>query len=274
MQESTNPIKLPEFNRPPVSEVALAIHFSPLDGMTHLDLGELREKWRASYPGIAEQPELGPVEPEVKEIGGAIGLTMFGFDGRPRWPRTWFISEDNSELIQIQRDRLVVNWRRSNDTQEYPHYASIKPAFVSALGDLRSLVVSRTGTSLVTVQYEVVYINRIETGPTSLADFVAPWSGEHSTTFLPQEEEIRMLVRYPINDADGKWRGRLSISADPLLGEAGGAGLTQLQLFARTLPRDAEGDDDFTSLDLAHEWVVKGFDAFTTNRAHLTWQKE
>ena len=38
-------------------------------------------------------------------------------------PRIWMITEDNSQLIQVQRDRFARNWRRYHD-----HNLSIQPS--------------------------------------------------------------------------------------------------------------------------------------------------
>lgn len=273
MQQSKPSVGLPKFSRPPVTEVALAAYFLPLDGFTHLDLGLLREAWRAKYPEVEEQPELAPVGLEVEGYDEALQFPMFGFDNRPRWPRSWFLNAERDRLVQLQRDRLIVNWRRTDSDTLYPHYDEIKPAFTEALSDLNAFVVRTTGATLTPTQYEVAYVNQVGFG-SSLADTIAPWSGDYSTTFLPVAEDVRMQARYPIVDASGQWRGRLNVLLSPALGPVHDGGAVLLHLFARTLPTAGETIADIALLDLAHEWVVKGFAAFTTNNAHGMWGEE
>jgi uncharacterized protein (TIGR04255 family) len=273
MQESRPSVDLPRFNRPPVTEVALAVHFLPLDGLTHLDLGSLRETWRAQYPDVEEHPELPPLWPEVEREDGALQFPMFGFDTRPRWPRAWFLNPDRDRLIQLQQDRLVVNWRRTDIETPYPHYDEIKPAFSHALSDLSDFVVRSTGAALTPVQYEVTYVNQVGFG-SSLAEIVSPWSGAYSTAFLPTAEDVRMQARYSIVDADGQWRGRLNVTVNPSSESTDDGGAVLLHVFARTLPKAGDTIDGLALLDLAHEWVVKGFAAFTTRDAHTDWGEE
>jgi uncharacterized protein (TIGR04255 family) len=274
MQQSESSVDLPKFSRPPVNEVALAVHFLPLEGLTHLDLGSLRETWRAKYPEVEEYPELPPVAPEVEGYDQALQFPIFGFDSRPRWPRSWFLNTDRDRLIQLQRDRLVVNWRRGADHEiPYPHYDEIKPAYSEALRQLSDFVVQSTGTTLAPVQYEVTYINQVKFR-TSLAEVVSPWSGSYSTAFLPVAEDLRMQARYPIVDVDGRWRGRLYVSVNPTAGAADNGSAALLHVFARTLSQPGDAIADIALLDLAHEWVVKGFAAFTTKDAHMVWGEE
>ena len=50
-------------------------------------------------------------------------------------PRLWLMNEEESRLLQLQQDRLVVNWRKLPSDTPYPHYQSICGVLVSSIQD-------------------------------------------------------------------------------------------------------------------------------------------
>lgn len=40
--------------------------------------------------------------------------------------RAWLINDDDTRLIQLQHDRLFVNWRRQRDSDAYPHFQNAR----------------------------------------------------------------------------------------------------------------------------------------------------
>ena len=109
------PVDLPEFEKPPVVEVVLGIQFSELRRYRTFHAGLLwGEKFRkAGFPKCVERPSLDP----AFETFGAPGrnesrLQLIQMPG-PEVPRLWFINHDETELVQIQSDRFLHNWRKS-----------------------------------------------------------------------------------------------------------------------------------------------------------------
>jgi|ERR1700730_1115159 uncharacterized protein (TIGR04255 family) len=97
---------LPRFRKPPVSEVALGVQFSAVLNPVHLGLYYQRVKTR--FPKIQMQ---SPVLPVFETFGtGGLPGPQFAFTHGMQ-PRMWFLSDDDNFLIQLQSDRLLVNWR-------------------------------------------------------------------------------------------------------------------------------------------------------------------
>ena len=67
----------------------------------------------------------------------------------------WFVNADKTMVRQIQRDRLIQNWRRLKPDDAYPHYEKLRPSFVAAFNDLQHFCQERLDTGLWVTQCEV-----------------------------------------------------------------------------------------------------------------------
>lgn len=260
---------LPAFKSPPVSEVALAVLFEPLAGLRALDVAELRDRWRDRLPRVEEHLPLPPV-PGIEMPG-----IQFEFGTGPPLPRWWFLSSDERHLVQVQRDRLVRNWRRRAEGDPYPHFMELRPLFVA---DLDAFVEFLSDVELrhelSGLSAEVTYVNPVPVADgvswgEALTQVLEPWSGAHSNTFLPSPDAFEVSLRYPISDG-GPTRGALTITARPVT-----TGTTErvilLQLTARIELVGAGLDAVPAALDLGHDWVVRGFTSVTSSRQHREW---
>jgi hypothetical protein len=101
---------LPEFSRPPLSEVVLSIQFASLTELKGIHLGLFWKGFRKQYPDVSEQPPIQTVFETfgVPQTPHAIQLQAFM---SPPMPRYWFEKKGEPDLLQIQHDRLVHNWR-------------------------------------------------------------------------------------------------------------------------------------------------------------------
>jgi hypothetical protein len=78
-------------------------------------------------------------------------------------PRVWMLSNDGTELIQVQTDRFLRNWRRyHNDTIPYPSYESSgRPGFEEDFKTFCKFVEDQRLGNLEIDQCEMTYINHI-----------------------------------------------------------------------------------------------------------------
>src|SRR5438132_13880540 len=120
---------LPEFESPPVSEVALSIEFLPLPAWRVSHAGLYWSHIRKDYPHTDVQP---PIPSQIEKFGeGLWQPPLLRFEiSNPDVTRSWFITEDRTRLIQIQRDRFVINWRKVHGDEVYPRYdREMRPRF-------------------------------------------------------------------------------------------------------------------------------------------------
>jgi hypothetical protein len=94
------PPTLPEFEKPPVVEVALSVQFDRLNASV-AHLGLLWHRFRDRFGQVEEKPELPPA---FERFGPAKRMPGVRFEvGAVPGLRLWFLDEKGSELIQVQR---------------------------------------------------------------------------------------------------------------------------------------------------------------------------
>jgi uncharacterized protein (TIGR04255 family) len=217
----------PRYEMPPVVEALCEIYFvgSQWDTTTP---GVFYERVHAEYPEKAQADHAAfalQIEPG-RVSGGTVPLD----------PRTRFARRDNSRMIQISRDLLVVNQLRP-----YPHYQAWRPVVLKMLDVYRKLT-RPAGIK----QLGVRYINRI----------VIPSPGSRI------DEYFRIYPALPkeLGDAQGAFALQMSIVPQ-------GARNHQLTMTLASAP--AEPGQTAFLLDLYDVTVLGGQPAFTQVRRLL-----
>lgn len=136
------------YSRSPVIETALGMEFvaGSFDAGQAL---EVRDRLRESYPRVELLPALPPLPP--------LGLSgsFFGVSVGSHPNRWWFISEDDSHLVQLQQDRLLLNWRKTPGRAEYPRHHNLVPTFIRVLASVDDALGGVSPTSLETDYYNL-----------------------------------------------------------------------------------------------------------------------
>lgn len=266
----------PHFDQPPVSEVALALYFdSPL--LRTVDVGLLWEQWRDRYPIAEDQPPFPPVP--VEQFGRTPSFALsINFTGTYPGTRALFQSRDRDRVVQVQQDRLILNWRRTAADRPYPRYEALRPEFLGLVEELDQFGAGHDLGPIGVAQVEVTYSNPV---PLDAIDdgravecLIAPWSGSYSDEFLPSPERLAMSASYVISK-EGSERGRLYVQAQPAIQSQPAAAppgpVYLLQVFARCPATAREVAAVPELLDLGHHWVVNGFASLTTTTMHALW---
>jgi uncharacterized protein (TIGR04255 family) len=270
---SPKPPSLPEFERPPVIEVALGVQFDPIAALNSARIVEFwADRLRDRFPTA---DELQPIAPAVEWFGAPFPMQFaFQFGARAASTRWLFADGAQNELVQIQQDRFVRNWRQIAEGDKYPRYPPLKQKFREDFELFEGFLTERGLPAPVPNQCEVTYVNHVDLTPGQTSgepqQYLSPWSGKYSDGFLPVPESVEVAARYPILRG-GEPVGRLHITSSPVQSVQTGSWLFLLTLTARGRPatRDVEGVLDF--LDLGREHVVRGFASVTTPDAHKTW---
>ena len=271
---------LPEFEEPPVVEVAISIQFKALESLRTPQFGLLWSVFRAEgYSRIEEHGELEQAfeEFEVSSFP-KVGVRVQAFDDAPPPPRVWFLNEPKNELIQVQRDRLIVNWRRGAHSIPYPRYTHIIERFRSALASFIKFAASEKLGEVAPTQCEVTYVNHMPSGlgwskHGEIGHVITTWESRYSDGFLGIPEDVGFRVRYRMDDDTGSALGRLHVGLQPAYRATDGAPIFVLNLTARGRPRPADLAGAFRMFDREHEWIVRGFASVTTTRMHELWRR-
>lgn len=260
---------LPKYNKPPVIETVLGVQFAPLKSFSMPHFGLFWSMIREAYP---RQEMKEPIANMVEDVMGpplpdkiSIRLTS-----EPE-ARCWFLNSSGTELIQLQHDHFVRNWRKVTGSEGYPSYDLLKPRFERDWGHLISFL-EREGIGRPEVnQCEVTYINHLPVEIEELgsahrfARGLSPLSGQ----FLPQPETTQLVARYLMADK----KGRLHVAVRPAIRFDDRHPVLQLTLTARGAPASSRLEDILTWFDVGHEWVVRGFTDFTRSEMHTIWER-
>lgn len=271
---------LPDFERPPVSEVAISLQFKSLDTLRSSHLGlfwaSIRDR---GFTRVEEYPPLVPQYEQFEEVTKLdFGLEVQSFpDSVP--PRAWFVNDEQHQLIQIQRDRIVFNWRQGVGSEPYPRFAKIFKHFQFALEQFESFVNQEQLGAIFPDQCEVTYVNFIplENDWSHAADLhkvVTLWHGKFSEDFLSPTEDVSFYVRFRMKDKADKPVGRLHVTLQRSLRTSDMKPMYVLTLTGRGKPSPPDLKGARMLIESEHEWIVRGFAAVTTAEMHKYWGRK
>lgn len=253
---------LPSFAAPPVVEVAVGIEFLQLPGLGPVQLVRLHDLWRDAFPKIQEQPALPPASFST----GPIGF-QFQVSHLPAI-RIWMMSDEEDELLQVQNDRLLLNWRRTpGDDRQYPRYDHLREVYERVLAEFRERVTASSAGIFRPQTAVVTYVNRFafEAGE-NLKDAIGVLNSEWNA--IPNASpEVRIAAAVAEPGDPGSVVGELVATA------TSDASHGYLEVVTRINITESDGDV-FRRLDIAHEYCVTGFEKLTTLKMHERWGKE
>jgi uncharacterized protein (TIGR04255 family) len=267
---TSNP-PIPKFDHPPVYETVLGVQFNPLKDFSIPHYGLYWALIRGNYPKYEVHPPLNPAV-ERFDVGSRkdtkTGIEVVAVPDI----RTWFLNNDGTILLQVQKDRFLQNWRKMQDGDVYPHYDQLKPKFFQEWRMFCQFL-EDTGIERPDVnQCEVTYVNHIDVGLGSrrygeLQKIISCWSGKYSGNFLSDPESVNFTSRYLLPEN----KGRLHVTLQPAIRRRDAKEILRLNLTVRGRPNSSETDDISEWLDLGHDWVVRGFADITSGEMHKIW---
>ena len=262
---------LPEFERPPVIEVVCGVLFKSLDGLLAPHVGLLWERFRESYPRVAEVPPLSP----IFEAFGEPPEATVTFSDTPPLARTWLIHADETALIQIQRDRFLHNWKKVREADEYPRYVRVVKDFRERLATFETFLADTKPGVIDPLQYELTYVNHIprQDRVASISEIrraFPDFAWREESRFLPAPEAFNWRTVFVLPNQVG----RLHVSMRTWTRPQDGSPMLLLDLTARGMPNAKDREGMWSWFDLAHEWIVRGFADVTGQEfQHDVWRR-
>lgn len=264
MGSTADRLERPDFNDPPVKEVAISAR---LDGPA-LDLESIVELSRsesASYPVSTLAP---PVQ-LLPELPTESPMPVFEMAAMSALPvRLVRASDDGTKQVQFQQGLVGANWICSADAA-YPRFPAVRDEFVRIMqayaaatgspGDVRPAVL------------DVTYVNR-ESSPEALADpagFFRQPSGPLQGNFALEGFELNSSE--VIFDDEIGFVGRVRKTAGVVTNNETGENAIQLTISARIGGQVLTDFDE--AMEFAHLVVVSGFVATTNPDWHIKWGK-
>lgn len=267
---------LPYFERPPVVESVLGLHFDALPSLQYADLVLFWQTLEVEYwRSVNEQPPLAPISERFGEEHQFAKRGLSIKIGTDTTMRLQIKNAADDRMVQVQNGRFHYNWRKQHEANEYPRYATVRSEFDSMFERFQRFVRERELGEVRPNQWELTYVNHIEKG--SLWQHPDDWAG-----VLPGLlGSIGAIPRRRLETIGGDWRfeleperGRLHISLRH--GKRKGEGedeseLLVLELTARGPITATPGFDLDNGLNLGHETIVKTFAAITSDEAQRHW---
>ncbi len=254
------------FTRPPVFEVACGIHFSSERPLLTANIGAYWERVRSAFPRAEDAP---PLQGVVEQPGGGA-VSVFEFSNLPPLRRAWLFSADGRNLIQLQQDRFIFNWKRESDGDSYPSYAVVIEQFETRLAEFIEFC-RTTGVGELTIrQFELAYVNHISesnglgTAATVDTILVDHMRSVNSERFLPEADGFNWATSYALP----RDFGRLHIIAQSAAKLPTQERFVRLDLTARGISTDLSPAGRREWFDVAHEWITHGFADVTAREIH------
>jgi uncharacterized protein (TIGR04255 family) len=257
--------------------LVLSIQFGSLP-FKNFHAGLLWERFAKSYPKVEEQP---PIEPAFETFGTrqpAVQRISFQLPATPDTLRYWFVSEDDNQVLQVQGDRLVHNWRQRRPEDQYPRYESLRQRFEDEISVAASFFREFGLGEIACNQCEVSYINLIALSDGDaalrLSDTLAVCQEKYSDGFLAgmEMENGRFSVSYTLPGESGTQPiGRLHIAAQPAFLPPSGTMILRLTVTARGKPWDDTPASALAWLDIGRDVAVRAFASITTTKMHRLW---
>ena len=267
----------PEFERPPVVEVAISVQFdSP-----KLDGPQVMLRWsevRSRFPKYQVAPPLprsierfdGPQAPELEIQFGSAPVT----------PQLLMMTDSGDEALQLQENRIGYTWRKLNREDVYPSYSEIREKFQDELKDF-GVYLSENGLGEFSpIQCELSYVDAIlpEEGIWSshseLGKVIPSMAPRLNDEFLPPSEGIHYSTTYIIQDDERNPLGRLKVVVEPRYLAPQQVPIYLMTTTARGALKGKDTAAIFEALDVWHNWILKAFVDLTSPEIHRAWGRK
>lgn len=266
---------IPSFKNPPVIEVVWSVQFAELSWLGSPDTGVFWSSIKNRYPRCEEAPPIGHItEGEHVFSSPPEGPRMI--IGPAPLNRQWFVSESDTELIQLQRDRLCYNWRQRGAADVYPRYPHMKAKFEESWEAFLAFVKDTGHESPTVDQCEMTYINYLPcdlalSSPGDVAKIVPFFAWPKGTKFLPVPRSLGCKLVFDLNGPQGRLHASLKHGRRMDESESE---LFILDLTARGLPSATDASGLRQWFGEAREWIVRGFADLTSAEMHELWGRE
>src|ERR1039457_1021573 len=148
-------LRRPHFAKPPVVEVACGVQFEGLEQWRTPHYGQFWAEIKQDYFDTEDHQPLARVRLDPVPV----------FE--PHWSpvpplrRVFFIKPPGNFLIQLQQNRLLHNWRKVSDGDEYPRFDAAFERFIWAWERFNEFLPSVSLPSPKPEIWELTYINHI-----------------------------------------------------------------------------------------------------------------
>lgn len=266
------------YDAPPLVEVAVSVQFDPPKRLNQAHLGAFWFTQKSEFPNVRAVQPIPTVTEVFAEQGQWLPPSLqLALTNEPE-SRLQMTSSDDQWMCQIQRNRLVVNWRKR--TADYPRFSATQDAFIKTWERWQDFLGTFALNSAKPTLWELAYVNRI--AKTNLwkspSDWPAVFPGLWGGKFAGADDA-------QLSAFHGQWvwessspNARLYVEPKP----AKSADETEESILLLTLTArgpisqcDGEPDGGTSSIEsgmqCGHHLIVTTFDKITSSAAKSEW---
>lgn len=253
---------LPDFDAPPVTEIVGAVQFN---GIPRLGLPEMIQLGSQldGYELRELQPQLPPMQELPPEVPVPPPFPQMFFGEQPQ--RALYVREDQRFTAQLQRDRIAINERRTDD--DPPSSLHVWPELERLARVVQDTLAGEGFGPMSANVVELTYVNAIRDVPIDRVLRILSHEAGDPPYNVVEQSSVRFSFAIVEGDA---FRGRLHIEAGRALLE--GAPVTQLLLTSRRILEKA-GNSLAAVFDACHRDAVSAFVAVTEPDMHTIWRR-
>lgn len=241
------------FDNAPLKEVVMGAQFE-FGVLENSHIYEYYQTKKALFPQITENPILPAIIDRQGESDDVKILNGFN-------ARKYFIDNTGNRLIQIQKDRLLFNWRTENNKADYPHFEVILPEFFNHLNDLQKICSVKSKIN----QLEFTYLNHIEIEEFQLKTYQIDQFLKFFTT-PPNLKSFDCSFTFPIE----KINGSLTIKMKSALRTTDQKKVITLEITARGINREGQSLEEW--YQAGHDTALDYFLKSLTDRSMEIWK--
>ncbi len=261
----------------------MSVQFDSVEGLKIPHLGLIWQGFKSRFPNVEQHGNLGPVVERVRP--SRVTQPQISLSTAVETPRVWFLSEDGADLVQIQSNRFVRNWRKQPTVnRDYPHYDDhIRPSFLSDLNEFRQALIDNGLEDISINQCELTYVNHITPNEvwqshSQIDRILNIWSKESSKSLGSGFENASVRFSNKIEDSAGEFLGRVHFDMQPqFLVQSGKSGepspVFVCNLVARGRPISDKEDGFIRFLDLGRRQMIELFERIFTEAIQESWEK-
>lgn len=147
------------YDAPPLVEVAMSIQFDPPKGLNQAHLGAFWVTQRDLLPHVRAVQPISTTNEVFGNQGQWLPPSLqLALTNEPDC-RLQMTSSDDQWMCQVQRNRLVINWRKRSDV--YPRFSATWDRFRSAWEAWQAFIGDLAMAPLKPLLWELTYVNRI-----------------------------------------------------------------------------------------------------------------
>lgn len=240
-----------DYENPPVVETSFGFTFPPVKGWSLFHLGMLWSRLRLRYKFPEAHLPMGNVE--IEDVDLKLGPDV-RLESLPL--RSWFLDSSKNQLLQVQTNRFIRNWRAIHAEQKYFHYSDLKPMFQEDWSIYRQFLKDENLPEPGVFQCDVTYINHLLKGREwNTLDDIGP-------LFQKMNFNLKGSLVTSISFVATAGSNQVRMDTSPAIRQDG-TPIIQLTLSVNGKPASTSEPDIWSKLDECHKVLVETFAEIT-----------